>query len=232
MQDFSIFDLIIIAITLLLGLKGLFRGFIKEVFGLLGIVGAIFVASRISKELGDLIAPVLVLENEATIQLIGFIAALVIVWLIIYSAGVVVSKIFSASGLGVVDRIFGFIFGALKIFLIFSVIAYALYQVASFKKVIDEKFANSIVMPHLISVGGVIIKIDTTAFTQKLDKAVDSVKPSEMIEDAKKTIEENINETKKAVEGNIKEQVTDSLEEKFKDVTKELSNTEENKKEN
>ena len=34
MQDFSIFDLIIIAITLLLGLKGLFKGFIKEVFGL------------------------------------------------------------------------------------------------------------------------------------------------------------------------------------------------------
>jgi len=148
MQDFSIFDLIIIAITLLLGLKGLFRGFIKEVFGLLGIVGAIFVASRISKELGDLIAPILVLENEATIKLIGFIVALVVVWLVIYSAGVVVSKIFSASGLGAIDRIFGFIFGALKIFLIFAVIAYALYQVQSFKKVIDEKFANSIVMPH------------------------------------------------------------------------------------
>ena len=44
MQDFSLFDLIIIAITLLLGLKGLFRGLVKEVFGLLGIVGAIFVA--------------------------------------------------------------------------------------------------------------------------------------------------------------------------------------------
>ncbi|WP_198304839.1 CvpA family protein [Arcobacter vandammei] len=224
MQDFSLFDLIIIAITLLLGLKGLFRGFIKEVFGLLGIVGAIFVASRISKELGDLIAPILVLENEATIKLIGFVAALVIVWLIIYSAGVVVSKIFSASGLGAIDRIFGFIFGALKIFLIFAVIAYALYQVASFKKVIDEKFENSMVMPHLLSVGSYIIKLDTTALTQKLDKAVDTVKPSEMIDDAKKSIEENINETQKAVEDNIKEQVTDSLEEKFKDVTQELSN--------
>lgn len=232
MQDFSLFDLIIIAITLLLGLKGLFRGFIKEVFGLLGIVGAIFVASRISKELGDLIAPILVLENEATIKLIGFIVALVVVWLVIYSAGVVVSKIFSASGLGAIDRIFGFIFGALKIFLIFAVIAYALYQVQSFKKVIDEKFANSIVMPHLLSVGSFIIKLDTTAITQNLDKAVDSVKPSEVIENTKKNIEENIQETKKDIEENIKEEVTENLEEKFKDVTKELSNKQEDKKEN
>lgn len=232
MQDFSIFDLIIIAITLLLGLKGLFRGFIKEVFGLLGIVGAIFVASRISKELGDLIAPILVLENEATIKLIGFIVALVVVWLVIYSAGVVVSKIFSASGLGAIDRIFGFIFGALKIFLIFAVIAYALYQVQSFKKVIDEKFANSIVMPHLLSVGSFIIKLDTTAITQNLDKAVDSVKPSEVIENTKKNIEKNIQETKKDIEENIKEEVTENLEEKFKDVTKELSNKQEDKKEN
>lgn len=230
MQDFSLFDLIIIAITLLLGLKGLFRGLVKEVFGLLGIVGAIFVASRISKELGDLIAPILVLENESTIKLIGFIAALVIVWLIVYSAGVVVSKIFSASGLGPIDRILGFVFGALKIFLIFSVIAYALYQVQSFKKVIDEKFANSAVMPHLLSVGSFIIKLDTTALTKSIDKAVDGVKSQEIIEDAKNKIESNIEETKKDFEEKIKEEVTDKIEEKIKDVTEELSKEE--KKEN
>lgn len=230
MQDFSIFDLIIIAITLLLGLKGLFKGFIKEIFGLLGIVGAIFVASRISKELGDLIAPVLVLENQATIKLIGFIVALVVVWLIVYSAGMVVSKIFSASGLGAIDRIFGFVFGALKIFLIFSVIAYALYQVQSFKKVIDDKFAKSVVMPHLLSVGSYIIKLDTSTITQSLDKAVDSVKSNEIIENTKKNIEENIEETKKDLQENIKEQVTENLDEKFKDVTEQLSNKQEEKK--
>ena len=86
MQDFALFDFIIIAITLILGLKGLFRGFIKEIFGIFGIIGAIFVASRISTETGELLAPVLVLENQATIKLIGFIVALVGVWLVVYSA--------------------------------------------------------------------------------------------------------------------------------------------------
>jgi membrane protein required for colicin V production len=72
MQDFSIFDLIIISITLILGLKGLFRGLIKEIFGIIGIIGAIFVASRISKDAGDAIAPILAIQSEATIKLIGF----------------------------------------------------------------------------------------------------------------------------------------------------------------
>ena len=59
MQNIAIFDLVIITITLLLGLKGLFRGIIKEIFGIIGIIGAIFVASRISTQTGELIAPVL-----------------------------------------------------------------------------------------------------------------------------------------------------------------------------
>ena len=219
MQDFAIFDLIILTITLILGLKGLFRGLIKEVFGIIGIIGAIFVASRISKEIGDLIAPILVLENEATIKLIGFITALVAVWLVVYSAGVIVSKIFSASGLGVVDRIFGFVFGAAKIFLIFSVIAYALYQVQSFKKVIDEKFANSIVMPHLISVGSYIIKLDTATITNTIDKAVDSAKDSSIVKDTTESVKNGVQETVNDVKEAVEEEVVQTVEDKIQETT-------------
>ena len=61
-------------------------------------------------------------KNDTTGKLIGFVTALVTVWIVVYTAGIIVSKIFSASGLGVVDRIFGFIFGASKVFLIFSIV--------------------------------------------------------------------------------------------------------------
>ena len=220
MQSFAIFDLIILSITLILGLKGLFRGLIKEVFGIIGIIGAIFVASRISKEIGDLIAPILVLENEATIKLIGFVVALVAVWLVVYSAGVIVSKIFAASGLGIVDRIFGFIFGAAKIFLIFSVIAYALYQVQSFKKVIDEKFADSIVMPHLISVGSYIIKLDTATITNSIDKAVDSAKGSaSVIEETTSSIKDGVESTVNGVKDAVEEEVVQKVEEQIQETT-------------
>jgi len=218
MQDFSIFDLIIISITLILGLKGLFRGLIKEVFGIIGIIGAIFVASRISKDAGDALAPILAIQSEATMKLIGFIVALVGFWLIVYTLGIIISKIFSASGLGVVDRIFGFIFGASKVFLIFSVIAYALYQVESFKKVMDEKFEKSYVMPHLISVGSYIIKLDTTSITNTVDKVVNTTKTSELIDETKNNIKQSVESTTESVKEAVKEEIVDNIEKKIEET--------------
>lgn len=216
MQDFTIFDMVIIGITLLLALKGLLKGLIKEVFGIIGIIGAIFVASRFANEIGSLIAPLLAIENETTIKLIGFIVTLVGFWLIVYLLGIIVSKIFSASGLGIVDRIFGFIFGAAKIFLIFSVIAYAAYQVESFKKVIDEKSNNSIVMPHLLSVGSFIIKLDTTAISEKINTTVDNVTQSTNsltidTKEIKESIDSTIENTKKLIEDEVIKKVEEQL---------------------
>lgn len=232
MQNIAIFDLVIITITLLLGLKGLFRGIIKEIFGIIGIIGAIFVASRISTQTGELIAPVLVLENQATIKLIGFVIALVIVWLIAYSAGVVVSKIFSASGLGIIDRFFGFLFGMAKIFLIFSVIAYALYQVNSFKKVIDEQFKSSILMPYLLDVGSVIIKLDTTALTNNIDKAIETVTDTpSTIQNTTQEIKQEVDSTLNNVQEVLEDGVKDAVEEEVKttkDKLKDIANKNEN----
>ncbi|WP_323594744.1 CvpA family protein [Aliarcobacter butzleri] len=232
MQNIAIFDLVIITITLLLGLKGLFRGIIKEIFGIVGIIGAIFVASRISTQTGELIAPILVLENQATIKLIGFVIALVIVWLIAYSAGVVVSKIFSASGLGIIDRFFGFLFGMAKIFLIFSVIAYALYQVNSFRKVIDEQFKTSILMPYLLDVGSYIIKLDTTALTNNIDKAIETVTDTpSTIQNTTQEIKQEVDSTLNNVQEVVEDGVKDAVEEEVKttkDKLKDIANKNEN----
>lgn len=234
MQDLNIFDIVIIGITLILGLKGLFRGLIKEVFGIIGIIGAIFVASRTAADIGNLIAPFLALENQTTINLIGFIVGLIGFWLIVYVLGIIVSKIFSVSGLGVIDRIFGFIFGAAKVFLIFSVIAYALYQVQSFKKAIDDKTSNSIVMPHLISVGSYIIKLDTSSITTNIEKTVDTVvdsakKASSGESSSVKEIKNNIKETKKEISNSIENTINDVKksvkEEVVKEVEDSVSNT-------
>lgn len=235
MQDLNIFDIVIIGITLVLGLKGLFRGLIKEVFGIVGIIGAIFVASRVSDDIGNLIAPFLALENQTTIKLIGFIVALIGFWIIVYLLGIIVSKIFQASGLGVFDRIFGFIFGAAKVFLIFSVIAYALYQVQSFKNAIDDKTSDSMVMPHLLSVGSYIIKLDTSSITSNIEKTVDTVVDSakdatssenspvkemkESIEETKKEISNSVESTINEVKKSVQEEVVNKIEESISNTT-------------
>ncbi len=202
MQEFTYFDMAVIGITLVLGLKGLFRGFIKEVFGIIGIIGGIFIASRYSLDIGNLIKPILALENEATIKLIGFIVALVGFWVIVYFIGLILNKISDLSGLGIVNRILGFLFGSAKIFLIFSVIIYALYQVQSFKSIIDEKLGTSMTFPYLVDVGGYIIKLDTTEVTKNIEKSVDSV----------------VNTTKETLNKAIEEKVTQEVQEATKEV--------------
>jgi len=203
MQNFTVFDIVIVSITVLLGLKGLLRGFIKEIFGLVGIIGGIFIASRLAGDIGHAIAPLLALENQATIKLIGFIIGLVGFWAIVYVAGIILSKIFQASGLGLFDRILGFLFGSAKIFLIFSVIVYALYQVNSFKDLMNTKVAKSATFPFLLSTGGFIVKLDASDFMKKVEEKI-TPKEDEVIEEdddllKQKSIKEELSDTVKGM---------------------------------
>ena len=52
-MEFNYFDIIVSVIVLFLGLKGIINGFFKELFGLLGIVAGIFVASRVGDSVGQ-----------------------------------------------------------------------------------------------------------------------------------------------------------------------------------
>ncbi len=164
MQEFSTFDMIVVGISVVLGLKGLFKGFIKEVFGLVGIIGGIFIASRMSEVVANLIKPIIGIESTATLSLIGFVVTLIGFWILIYILGSVLSKITEMSGLGAINRLLGFIFGTAKIFLIISVIFYALFQIESFKASLNQKLANSMVFPYLVKTGGFIVKLDTSKF--------------------------------------------------------------------
>lgn len=238
MQNFSVFDIVIVSITVLLGLKGLLRGFIKEIFGLVGIIGGIFIASRLAEQIGKSIAPLLALENQATIKLIGFILGLIGFWAIVYVAGIILSRIFQASGLGIFDRILGFFFGSAKIFLIFSVIVYALYQVSSFKNLMNEKVANSITFPFLVQTGGFIVKLDASDFVKKVEEKIASkdeiVEGPDLIE--KKSIKEELTDTAKEIkEATVKsgtavvDAVKKSVTENVEKIADEMKNTDEQK---
>lgn len=225
MQEFTTFDMIIVAVAIILGLKGLFRGFIKEVFGLVGIIGGIFVASRMSEDVGNIIKPIIGIESEATLSLIGFIIALIGFWLIIYFVGALLSKATEMSGLGAVNRFLGFVFGTSKIFLILSVIAYALYQIESFKSTLDKKFEKSMVFPYLVETGGFIVKLDTSKFTTSSKE-----ESKEEIKEKANTTKEKIEETASKTEEEMKtlgeaiNKATNKAVDTVKETTKEIIN--------
>ncbi|HEC45240.1 MAG: colicin V synthesis protein [Epsilonproteobacteria bacterium 4484_65] len=161
MIDFNYFDITIGAIVLILGIKGFMNGFIKEVFGLVGLVGGVYFASRFSPTAAAFIdTNFLHLENTALLKLLGFLAVLIIVWLSATILGSIFSKLTSASGLGFLNRLFGFIAGGGKYFLIFALIVTALSNVTLVKDNLEKYIQDSVLYPYLTAAGSSIINLD------------------------------------------------------------------------
>jgi len=168
MVDFNYLDITIGSIVLILGIKGFINGFIKELFGLLGLVGGVYFASRLAPKAATFIDEnFLHLENVSLLKLIGFLTVLVVIWLGATILGSIFSKLTSASGLGFLNRLFGFIAGGGKYFLIFALIITALSNVKLVKDNLEKHINNSLLYPYLKEVGAYLINLDTSAFGLK-----------------------------------------------------------------
>ncbi len=164
MENISLLDLVSLALIAFLGVKGIFRGFVKETFGLIGIIGGIYVASRYAQPVGEYLdTSLLHLQNKNSLYLIGFIATLIAFWLLAVTVGSMLGKLVSSSGLGILDRILGFFVGAAKVFMIFSVIIYVLNSIPIFKASVENVFKGSMMYPYFTSMGAKIVQFDPTA---------------------------------------------------------------------
>lgn len=160
----SYFDIVVIILILLLGLKGTINGFFKELFGLVGIVGGIFIASRVAKSVGEILSNVVFkFESSSAINFSGFLTTLLLFWLFMIGIGTMFQKLSSASGLGAVDRILGFVFSASKFFFIASVIIYATHNVKAIKINMDKIMKDSLTYPVFVEVGSMIMKLDSVS---------------------------------------------------------------------
>ncbi len=181
--DFNYFDVTIGAIVLILGIKGFIGGFIKEVFGLLGLVAGVYFASRFAETAAKVIdTNFLHLENTSLLKLIGFLAILTIIWLGATLLGSLFSKLSDASGLGFLNRLFGFIAGGGKYFIIFALIVTALSNVALIKDNLEKYVKESVLYPYLKATGSYLIDLDTSAL---------GLNPSAIIENTKEAVDQN-----------------------------------------
>ncbi len=101
-------DLVIIIITILLGLLGLWRGAIKAVFGIVGLIGGIALAGHYYLPLASILS-----SGEAIWSRIAAYAIILVATLIVASViGWFVARLVHIVMLGWVDRLIGFILGA------------------------------------------------------------------------------------------------------------------------
>lgn len=163
----TLFDFITLSLILFLGLKGIFSGFIKEAFALFGIIGGVFIASRISTDF----------SSSSLLVFIGVFAAF---WVLCHFAAIAVAKAASLTGLGVLDKILGFAFGAGKVFFIISVIMFSISNIDVIRTKLEPKLKDSKMYNIYVYSGKAIMKVDANSILNKVDanasKAVDVTK--------------------------------------------------------
>ena len=106
-------DVLLAAVLLLFALRGLWRGFMREVFGLAGLLAGAVAAATWSTPLGDQISPQLHV-TPAVAELIAGAVLVVGVVLVASLSGRLGRRLARAIWLGPVDRGLGAVFGLAK----------------------------------------------------------------------------------------------------------------------
>ncbi|SFV56448.1 Colicin V production protein [hydrothermal vent metagenome] len=179
LNSFNYLDITIGTIVIILGIKGMMNGLIKELFGLIGLIGGVYIASRMSEQVGEIIDRELFhLDNPAALKLIGFMSLFAGVWIVSVAVGAIFSRLIKMSGLGFIDGLFGFVFGGGKYFLIFALIITALSNVTLVKENVGKYFDDSVLYPYLKSAGSYLINLDGDSFKKADTNTTVALSPS------------------------------------------------------
>lgn len=116
----NIFD-IIIAVLLLFGfVRGILKGLFVEVASLVALIAGVYGAMHFSYFISDWLASS-VSWDEKYISLTAFAGTFIVIIIIISLLGKILTKVADFASLGILNKILGGVFGALKIGLILSV---------------------------------------------------------------------------------------------------------------
>lgn len=152
------FDIIIALMVVILALKGLFTGLIREICSVVGIIGGVLLASRFSETLGNAINSLIKLESQTLVNLIGFVVILGAIWIVSLVVAEILVRFAKFIKLGVFDRILGVAVAGIKIFLILSIIFFTFSKINFLSSWTLKLRDTSVIYPFMIKVGNFIVK--------------------------------------------------------------------------
>lgn len=117
----NIIDIVLGALLLFGLIRGAMKGLFVEIASLFALVLGVFGAIHFSYFVADLIEPK-VDWDEKTMNIVAFATTFVIIVLAISLAGKALTKLADFAALGMLNKLLGGVFGALKIGLILSVL--------------------------------------------------------------------------------------------------------------
>ena len=115
-------DLVILIFTAFLLIKGVWKGFVKEVAGIIAVVLAVFISFRFHKDTAGYLVS-FIDEKYATVT--AYLMLFLAVYLAVMLFGNLLDKVLKSIFLGGVNRILGGVFGLLKSVLWLTLITFA-----------------------------------------------------------------------------------------------------------
>jgi membrane protein required for colicin V production len=117
----SLLDAIIILFIAIFAWKGFRNGLVKEVFRIVGLVLAIFIAFQYANTAGSVLGMFLNIQ-EAYLPFIGFALLFITAQIAVHIAVLFMDKLIQLLLLSIPNRLFGALFGTLKCSLIISIL--------------------------------------------------------------------------------------------------------------
>jgi membrane protein required for colicin V production len=150
----NLLDYALVAILGYCLVRGIFRGLIKELSSIVGVLGGFYAAYSyypvVAGQLGRWIT------NAGYLNTVSFLLLFTVVYLLISIAGGVIKYLMNIAFLGWLDRVFGLLFGALKGGLITAVVILALTTFLPSKAAVIEK---SHVAQHTMRFSAFLVKV-------------------------------------------------------------------------
>jgi membrane protein required for colicin V production len=165
------FDILIIIILVYCVVRGLFRGLVKEVASIFGVLGGFYAAYSYYPQVANLLTRLV--ADEAYRNILAFLIIFCGVLIFINVLGIIIKYLLNIAFLGWVDRIFGLVFGMTKGILIVSVLFIIL---TTFLIKGAPIIKNSLLAPHVMLVSENMAKVVSADMKKKFRKNMDELK--------------------------------------------------------
>lgn len=117
----SVLDIVLVALILFGLVRGLMKGLFVEIASVVALIAGVYGAIHFSHYAATFIDDNSE-WNENTVQIVAFSVTFLMIVLVIALAGKALTKLADFAALGIVNKLLGALFGALKITLILSVV--------------------------------------------------------------------------------------------------------------
>ena len=167
------FDILITTILIYGLIRGIFRGLVREISSIVGVLGGFYAAYTYYPQMTALIAPWI--SNPAYLNILSYLIIFSAVVIIVGILAVIIKYLLNIAYLGWVDRVLGALFGLLKGGLVISVLFIVL---TAFLPKGAPFIRNSTLSPHVAVVAEVMAKVLSKDMKDNFTKKIKDFKQS------------------------------------------------------